>query len=519
MARLGLIERPRPRWPMSLGIGLFGVIFAMACLRYLALRSTVFDLGIFVCNLTAMAEGGEWWRALNGHIQPVLWAYSWVVLVLPDWLGPLGLMAVQAMLLALPLAYLGQRYGWLVAFAYGLSYAVWHNGLFDFHPDHLAIPLGFLFFFRAEDDRPWTAALAALSLCLIKETFALQTAACGLYLMTTRRGGPAGTVLAVVGVFWFWLATAKLIPFYTMDTTVGIDGGAFAWMGGGSILSKLGFMITHPVTTLGNVLGDPRKWRYILALFGSLAFVPLLAPRPLLVALPTLLLSLLATRSDYYGISNHYTAGLVAPAMVAFAMGLRKAGDMLWLRRGRADRWAGCLILVLVAAHVVLSPSPLSVSFWRQGGPGVYFPSERDKRIIRTLETSLPDDNTVPVVSQNSLNWGKAAGRFFHNSFPLAVFEPHRAQDMRGSNLAQLGRYLLSGQKPDFPVTESLAEYVALDLTRPWFVVDLGCQWANGACQDQTVARIFSDDLERARQLFDVVVEDDGFLLLKRRQP
>lgn len=519
MANLGLIE-PRPeRWPVSLGIVLFGSLFAMACLRYLTLRSTVFDLGIFVCNLTAMANNGEWWRALNGHIQPVLWAYVWVVRALPDWLAPLGLMASQALALALPLPFLGRRYGWIVALAYGLSYAVWHNGLFDFHPDHMVIPLGFLFFFRAQDDRPWAAALAALALCLVKESFALQTAACGLYLMGTRRGGPAGFTTLVIGLVWFWLATAKLIPFFTMDQIVGIDGGAFAWIGGDGLLGKLAFLLTHPLTTLGHVLGDPRKWRYILALLGSLAFLPLLASRPLLVALPTLFLSLLATRPDYYSITNHYTAGLVAPAVMSFAMALRITAGMAWLRRTRLDRLAGLLAAVLVGAHVLLSPSPLSVGFWLRGGPAVYFPSERDTRIIRTLEARLPDSDDVPVVSQNSLNWGKASGRFFHNSFPLAVFEPHRAQDMRGATLAQLARFVATGEKPAFPVTERLAEYIVLDLKRPWFVVDKGCEWRNGACRDPAMAERFLLDVEAARALFDTVVEDDGFLLLKRRHP
>ena len=517
MARFGIIPDEKPRWPWTMGFTLMGVLTALACLRYLALKSTVFDLGVFVCNLTAMSDAGEWWRAMNGHIQPVLWAYAWLISPLPDWLAPLGLMVAQAVMLSLPVPFLARRYGAFTALAYFGYFAVWHNGLFDFHPDHLAVPLGFWFFFSAEDDKPWTAAVAALSLCLIKETFAIQAAMFGLYLAFHRRGGLPGMIVFIAGLAWFWLATAKLIPFFTMDSGVGVSAGAFAWIGGGSVLGKIWFVLTHPFVVTGTVLGDVRKLRYLGALLGGLAFLPLLSPGPLLVTLPTLALSLLSTRPDYYSITNHYTAGLIAPLIVAFGQAIPLARDMVQLRRSRVDRWAGILFLVLLAGHIALSPSPLSIHFWRNGGFSAFWPDDRDTRIIRAMETTLPSDITQVVITQNSLNWGKAVTRSFSNSFPMAVFEPHLAQNSAQATLADFRRFIWTGQKPVFPVTESLAEYVVLDLKRPWFVVDKGCEWKDGACRDEVVARVFRENLDRARELFDTVHEDDGFLILKRK--
>lgn len=517
MARLGIIPEENPRWPWTMGLTLFGALTALACMRYLALRSTVFDLGVFVCNLSAMSQGGEWWRALNGHIQPVLWVYSWLISPLPDWLAPLGLMVAQAFMLCLPLPFLARRYGAFTALAYFASFAVWHNGLFDFHPDHLAIPLGFWFFFLVEDDNPWGAAFAALCLCLIKETFAIQAAACGVYLAFQRRGGVAGTVVFFGGLIWFWLATAKLIPFFTMDAGVGVSAGAFAWIGGGSVLGKLWFVITHPFTALSNIFGDLKKLRYLGALLGSVAFLPLLSPGPLVVALPVVALSLLSTRPDYFSITNHYTAGLVAPLIVAFAQAMPVARELVQSRRSRLDRWAGILFLVLLAGHVVLSPSPLSVHFWRAGGFSGYWPDSRDTRIIRAMETLLPDDPSVVVITQNSLNWGKAVSRDFSNSFPMAVFEPHHAQNSGSATFRDFRRFIATGEKPVFPVTQSLAQYVVLDLKRPWFVVDKGCEWKDGSCRDQALAAVFKENLEQTLLLFETVVEDDGFMILKRR--
>jgi len=516
---LGIIPEERERWPWTMGIALFGLLTALACMRYLALRSTVFDLGVFVCNLTAMSQGGEWWRALGGHIQPVLWGYSWLIRPLPDWLQPLGLMVAQAFMLSAPLPAIARRLGAFPALAYFGFFAVWHNGLFDFHPDHLAIPIGFWFFLAARAGHPVSAALAALSLCLIKETFAIQAAMCGVYLAGCRRGALAGIIVFVAGLVWFWVATAKLIPFFTMDVGVGASAGAFAWIGGASVLGKIWWVLTHPFGVLGHVFGDPGKVKYLLALFGALAFLPLLSPGPLVVALPVLALSLLSDRPDYYSFANHYTAGLVAPLLVAFAQALPVAVEMIHVRRARVDRWAGILLLALLAGHVALSPSPLSVRFWRAGGFAHYWPDGRDTRIIRTLEQILPDDPDVVVITQNSLNWGKAVSRYFANSFPMAVFEPHRAQNPGAATPQDFRRFVLTGEKPAFPVVESLAEYVVLDLKRPWFVVDQGCAWNGEACLDKAVAERFRESLEEARKSFDTLVEDDGFLVLKRRRP
>ena len=517
MSRYGILPEDNPRWPWTMGLVLLGVLTALACMRYLSLRSTVFDLGVFVCNLTAMSQGGEWWRALNGHIQPVLWVYAWLIRPLPDWLTPLGLMVAQACMLALPLPFLGRRYGVFPALAYFGFFAVWHNGLFDFHPDHLAIPIGFWFFFRVEDDDPWGAALAAICLCLIKETFALQAAACGVFLAFCRGGALPGALVATGGLVWFWVATAKLIPFFTMDAGVGVTAGAFAWIGGSSVLGKAWWVLCHPFTTVGHVLGDPRKIKYLAALLGSLAFLPLLSPWPLVTVLPTLALSLLSTRPDYYSITNHYTAGLVAPLIVAFAHALNTAAGAVNARGGRLDRWAGTLFLVLLASHVALAASPLSIPFWRAGGFTGFWPDARDTRIIRAMENILPDDPKAVVITQNSLNWGKAVTRYFSNSFPLAVFEPHLAQDSSIATRHDFRRYIFTGEKPAFPVEQSLADYVVLDLKRPWFVVDQGCEWKDGACRDQAVAAAFTDAVRRAREAFDTVFEEDGFLILKRK--
>ncbi len=519
MARLGIIPQDAPRWPWTMGIALFGALAALASLRYLALGTLVSGLGLTVSDVSSIARDGAWWRALEGHAQPALWPLAWLVGPLPDWLLPLGLLVVQALMLSLPLPWLAKRYGAFPALAYFGFFLVWHTGLCDFRPDHLAVPLLFWFFFRVQDERPWTAAIAAICLCALGEGFALQTVACGLYLAVSRRGAVPGMLVCFAGVFWFWLARAKLVPFFTPEPVLAAESWEYAWIGGQGALSRFWWLVSHPLDVAGHVFADPGRGVFLLALLGSLAFLPLLSPGPLVVAFPVLALCLLSARPVRFDMPTAFTAGLVAPLVVAMAQALPVARDMVESRRARVDRWAGLLLLVLVGAHVLFAVSPLSTYFWRSGGIAAIWPNARDTRIIRALEQHLPEDDTVSVASQNSLNWGKAAARGFIGSFPVGVFQPWPTQDSSRANWSDFRRFVLTGERPGYPVRDNHAEYVILDLKRPWYLGDRGCDWDGSACGDSAVGREFSQAVERTRREFDVVVEDDGFLLLKRRPP
>lgn len=519
MTRLDILPPEPERWPRTMGIVLFGVLAGMACLRYLALGTLVHDLGLTVRDLTAMNSEGQWWRAMNGHIQPVLWLFAWLMRPLPEWLAPLGLMVAQTFALALPLPALARRYGPFPALAYFAFFAVWYNGVLDFHTDHLAVPLTFWFFFAAQDGKPWRAAFFAFCLCLVKEHYAAQAAACGVYLMFQRRGAAAGLAVFFACLSWFWVATAKLVPFFSTDGAAALAAAPYAWIGGGSVLGKVWYVATHPFSVTAQVLCEPAKLRYVLALLGSLGFLPLLNPGPLLAALPVLAFALLSGRPEDYALGSQFGAGLTAPLLVAFAGALPLARDIVQSRRWRVDRWAGTLLLVVAAAHVAFSPSPASVDFFSHGGFAAYWPGERDKRIIRAMETILPEDPAVPVVTQNSLNWGKAVTRIFSQAFPLAVFEPYAEQNPSAASLRDFRRFVFSGEKPLYPVTENLAEYVTLDLKRPWYVGGRGCAWDGERCGDEALAAVFRENVARARELFETVHEDDGFMILKRRKP
>ncbi len=517
-----LPEPPARKVGGAVFAGLFGVLAVMSCLKYLALHSTVFDLGVFLSNLHSLHVAGQWWRAFLGHAQPLLPVYAQVYRLAPDQAAPLALLVSQALVLALPAFFAGRRHGTLAALAYALFFPVWTNALFDFHLDHLLVPILYGFLAAATTGRIGWAVLLGLAPSLVKEPYALTTICCGAYLwLFEGRRGP-GLFLAVFGALYFYVATSLVVPFCTADAGLGVQSGAFSWLGG-SPGAALTTIITQPGKVLAVVLGVPGKWKYLFFLFGSLIFFPLLRPKLLLPALPTIALSLLSTNPSYYGWANHYTAGAAGVLFFAFCQVLGPVRVLARQSGAGAGRVVFAVMGWLVIAHVMLAPSPVSRLFWTTDSFAfsgeAYEPTARDAAILGEILKTVPQDPRVAVVSQNTLNWGALAERLDYNSFPLGVFESHPVRDLSGATWADFWTFVRTRQTPNLPVRSWQAQYVLLDLTRPWFVLDRGCEFIQGACRDEDVAREFNVFVIRARQQFETLYDQGGFLILRRPGP
>lgn len=494
-----------PLWVLA------GLLVVMPVLKYQALASNWFDLGLFENAFHVLGTAGGIGHAFHGHAQPFMPVYA----LLYRLSGPMGLLALQSLALVVPAWALWRQYGFLPALAFLLYYPLWANALFDFHFDHLAVPLLVGFFIAYERRRVGGALLCALLLAWVKEPFALQTAACGLFLLwqaachrsdpLARRWRVAGGILVLAGMGWFYAATQWLIPHFT-GSRGGLDAEAFTWLGG-SLGAMAWHLLTHPWLPFTEALSNPLKLLYLAVCFGSLAFVPVLRPQWLIPAIPPLLIAMLARSENYYSYGNHYTAGLIGPLLVAFAHGLPTV-------RRLAAPWriaAGPLVgAALLAAHVALAPSPLGRLFWSDKvwhySRAAYLPDARTARIKAAIDQWIPADGGVSVSTQNTVNWGHMPRREAYFVFPDGVFEPKAVTD---GAAAQPGR--------DHPGPLRYADYVVLDAQRPWFLGDQGCHWLFGRCADERAAARYRDTVAAARRHYTVVYEDDGFAILRRQ--
>lgn len=514
--------------------GWIAILFAvtiplMVVFRYVYLHSNIFDLGLY---LNALHNVPENWRLIfYGHFQPLLVPYGFIYSIFPELLAPAALVLSQSLVILSSIWAIWHFFGRWAGIALLLYYPVWVNALFDFHLDHLAIPLLAIFFIASCKERYGLAALTALSLMLIKEPFALQTAACGIYfwwLAYSLKDKSPSLHLIILGAFlffggsiWFYVATQWVVPYFTgADNLLGLASTSFGWLGD-TPLNAMTSLINHPSVLIEELINSPQKIILLGVIFGLLGFIPLLRPASLIVAAPLILIPLLSHSKDHYDYANHYMAGVIIPVIVAFKDGLLIAKK--WFKQhveinGRL--FSTLLIMWLLFSHWYISPSPISRLFWSQKVWSLtweaYALSKRVDMIKMALLTHIPAGNAVSISSQNNLNWGYLANRENFFSFPLGIEFPQKTRDFSKHSFEGLWNYIRFGISAPNLSRNVYADYVVIDLKRPLFLIDQGCDWVYGRCRNDEVHTQFLERVNYCDTHYETIFSQDGFKIYKR---
>jgi uncharacterized membrane protein len=403
--------------------------------------------------------------------------------------------------------------------------------------DHLSVPLLFIFYISCYKNKWWYAALAASALAFVKEPFALMTLFCGVYLILRWRRIGIGIFLSAFGIFYFYIATVILIPNHTSVISGCFDGNAFSWLGT-TPLDMLLFILTHPLEILKEIVFNQKKLIYCLTLLGALSFIPLFSPYELIPAIPVLSISLLSRLDNYYGIGHHYTVGLIAPMIISFAIGYPKAKNyfIIFVRKYVSIQQAHyiftiCILSCMLIAHIMISPSPISRLFWTNKvwsyGYDAYIPTKRNKVIKNAIKKYIPDDINVGISTQNTLNWWRLSHRKHYYSFPV------------GTNANSEKTMVFSAGNENVDI---MADYVLIDLKRPWYLEDIGCnimlkkpkilsgvekeqigikedigplKWAG--CTSPKFYDKYINSLSKVLKIYSPVFEHDGFVIFKKQ--
>lgn len=344
---------------------LFALVYGGACLaKYHNYLYGDFDLAIFAQATDGILRG-TWFSSIRG--MPWLGDHASLILFLVAPFYALHrsaetLLVIQTLALGagafaahrLALGVTRDR-GAALAFAalYLLYPALGYLDLFEFHPEALATaPLLFCIAF-AREGRPRAALIAATLALLAREDVALVVLGIAALARFGRwRNAPASARALLIAALLSLLVNFGVL--HPMFNAGGAEYGQVYAQWGATTGEQLRNLATHPLATLGalvSVPGDPLRTLAKLQLWGHLllplAFLPLLAPGALAVALPILFEHLLSWRTTQHTIYYQYTA-LLTPVFVAAAVfgygrvgarGARRALLVLALGCAFASQW------------------------------------------------------------------------------------------------------------------------------------------------------------------------------------
>lgn len=189
------------------------------------------------------------------------------------------------------------------------------------------------YFFQRERLGPFLLLL--LLAMMARSDVALIAVAFGLYALLSRRDWRWFAPPLLGGLVWFYLAISVISPsFYYKDFTPATGQAVIdtnediyneTWPGtsaqigyyahlGDSLPDIVINILTHPVEVV-QLMFAPEKLVYLFLMFGTLLFLPLLAPKELLLCAPIFAINLLSTRTAQIVITEQYQA-LIIPGIV-----------------------------------------------------------------------------------------------------------------------------------------------------------------------------------------------------------
>jgi uncharacterized membrane protein len=364
-------RRPKPlAWwigaaaPVAAAVVAFAWILNSQLLRLYSVSAPAWDLGQTQQLLWSLSTGHGWTSSfeyghnfLGIHLEPILLVVAAVEKLWPSPVVPL-VFAAAGLAATAPAAYLMIRSllperpaaNWL-ALALAVPLPFWEStqeaAASQFHPENMALAFAMLAVWAGLRSRPWLLWPLAVLVLSCKEDQTFTAFVIGLVVWRVgpppmRRHGRAVMILAGA-----WLVLGVAV-FQELIRGLGYSPDvAYYWW------------IFNPADTNFFVrnLTRPDAWLVMAGLLLSVAGLPLLAPRWLLLAVPPLLANLMSSHDAQGRMHQHYAMILMFPVIVAAAFGARQFLEA-WADRLRL-RGASLLVAALPAVAIGAVAGPL----------------------------------------------------------------------------------------------------------------------------------------------------------------
>lgn len=422
------------------------VFGTMSILRYLSFHTSFFDLGIYDHAIWNIAKRGDLSYLYWGHFRPIVGIYSFFYRLFPSAITLLVLQTLAIGFSAVPLYYIARNklghgfYGLVIVIIFFLYSPVEYNNLENFHADHLLILLMFLGFYFLEKDKPLAFLLVCLPSLFLKEPLILSVSMMGFYAVVRHRMYKSGSLVFVGSLLFFFLVINVIMPGLSGTDYGGGFKGSFSYLDN-NVFGIVKAILFHPGLIVKELI-NVWKLAYLAFIFVPLLFIPLISPLSLLPALPALVISLSSHSPIHYWIQYHYTAAVIPGLFISLIYGLKFLGDraghlsvwfkkLVWINssKDRVLKTSVCTILIVCLYYnIVLSPSPISVFFWKkrvwqQASNRYYRNSYVIEKRDRILDNAVREfiSREASVSSQNSVNSSYLAHRKKYYCFPQYI--------------------------------------------------------------------------------------------------
>ncbi len=361
--------------------GLMGFIVIT---RHVALRTHAFDLGQYLQIIWNIARGhgpastlvptyvaADRMHAWGDHLSPIFYALAPL-----EWLAPGAVVLLLTQTAALALGALalfhfawprvGHRAAGALAVLYLVNPSLHGINIRDIHPAAFAIPLLLAAALAFDRGRYAWCALALVGTLACREDAAIGVVGFAAWLAIARGRRLVGVALAVVATATLAVDIGWLMPRFLGGTYDHLNRYRHLGDSLGQILVSIA---VRPWRWVGIVL-TPAKLVYLVALLAPLGFLPLLAPRVLVAAVPALAMNLLSLDPKLFHYQGQYQSFvlpfLVLAAVDGYAWLRALVGPRrLFGRHGAASALGVAFVLsALLTARTV---NDLGITFWRLG--------------------------------------------------------------------------------------------------------------------------------------------------------
>lgn len=486
------------------------------------------DLGFFLNNFSNVTD--QWQRAFYGHVQPLMLLIGIVYEYIPINLSAYFLIAIQTIGILFGCHLVYKNFGHVPGIVMLLYTPLWSVSLFDFHLDFLLIPLLALFFIYIKNNEIVKAFFTVILIMFVKEPYALEAIGCGIYMIiygsnnlrifsNINRLKICGFFTIILGFIFFSINMNIVVPSFSMGVeSFAISGDAYSWMGSG-YLDIIIYILSSPIEIFLKIITNYAKLKYLFILFGSLAFIPLLNPLPIVICLPILLISLLSNNPGYYDYTAHYSAGLIIPLIVSFSGGLKKINEFNITRYNMKILYLVIAFTILMT-HIIFGFSPISRLFWSEKIDRFnfrnYINNSRNEMIYKQTLLNIPNNRNLIVSAQNNINNSYLAHRSHLILYPMGVFGPYKYPDWGRGNFLSKINYYLEFKKNNNLIQNLYADYVLIDLKKNKYLGDKSCIFIYNKCTDLILENEFNESLELIKLKYKEIYSNDGFIIYKR---